>query len=265
MAFEKIGNLSLSMPYGSLLNCLGIQPVFHADYYIPTSFLGFVYRMATQDNKKGQMKYLMKFRLGEENKEIIDNKFHISEAPKKVIDTIMANSFTLKHNTPLNVLLNDDDLLKETIYYYLKRIELYTSLGCGNFVITSNQDLYYKKFFTSNEISNFNIYLVKDSLLPRNILLLGHKSSNSFGNPYVASPLIDKKHFDEICSMNGINIKDFPYRMNKRYPMIDRQLNLYSLYQSYLDNVQVPYWYIETFRNPTKTRQKAYYTTLFFD
>ena len=65
--------------------------------------------------------------------------------------------------------------------------------------------------------------------------------------------------------MNGINIKDFPYRMNKRYPMIDRQLNLYSLYQSYLDNVDVPYWYIETFRNPTKTRQKAYYTTLFFD
>jgi hypothetical protein len=177
----------------------------------------------------------------------------------------MANSFTLKHNTPLNVLLNNDDLLKETIYYYLKRIELYTSLGCGNFVITSNQDLYYKKFFTSNEISNFNIYLVKDSLLPRNILLLGHKSSNSFGNPYVASPLIDKKHFDEICAMNGINIKDFPYRMNKRYPMIDRQLNLYSLYQSYLDNVDVPYWYIETFRNPTKTRQKAYYTTLFFD
>ena len=38
MAFEKIGNLSLSMPYGSLLNCLGIQPIFHTDYYIPTSF-----------------------------------------------------------------------------------------------------------------------------------------------------------------------------------------------------------------------------------
>lgn len=46
---------------------------------------------------------------------------------------------------------------------------------------------------------------------------------------------------------------------------IDKYLTLYSLYQSYLDNVDVPYWYIETFNNPVKTRQKAYYTTLFFD
>lgn len=260
-----IANLSLSMPHGSLLNCLGIQPVFHTNYHINTSFLGFVYRMATQGNKKGQMKYLMKYRLGEENKEIIDNKFHISKAPQRVIDTIMRNSFTLKHNTPLNILLDNDSLLKETIYYYLKRIELYTSLGCGNFVITSNQKLYYKKFFTTNEIKNFNIYLVNDSLLPNNILLLGHKNSNSFGNPYVAAPLIDKNHFDDICSMNGIDVKNFPYRMDKRFPIIDRQLNLYSLYQSYLDNVDVPYWYIETFRNPVKTRQKAYYTTLYFD
>ena len=265
MGFEKIANLNLSMPYGSLLNCLGIQPVFHTNFNISTSFLGFVYRMATQVNKKGQMKYLMKYRLGEENKEIIDNKFHISEAPKRVIDTILKNSFTFKHNTPLNVLLNNDDLLKETIYYYLKRIELYTSLGCGNFVITSNQDLYYKKFFTSNEIKNFNIYLVQETLLPKNIVLLGHKNSNSFGCPYVAAPLIDKNHFDEICSMNRINLKDIPYKMDKRYPITEHQLNLYSLYQSYLDNVEVPYWYIETFRNPTKTRQQAYYTTLYFD
>jgi hypothetical protein len=134
----------------------------------------------------------------------------------------MKNSFTLKHNTPLDVLLNNDNLLKETIYYYLKRIELYTSLGCGNFVVTSNQKLYYKKMFTNNEIGNFNMYLVNDSLLPNNILLLGHKNSNSFGNPYVAAPLIDKNHFDEICSMNEINIKKFPYKMNKRYPITDR-------------------------------------------
>ena len=79
-----IANLSLSMPHGSLLNCLGIQPVFHTNYHITTSFLGFVYRMATQVNKKGQMKYLMKYRLGEENKEVIDNKFHISEAPQNL-------------------------------------------------------------------------------------------------------------------------------------------------------------------------------------
>ena len=265
MNFVKIGNLNLSMPYGSLLNCFGIQPIFHSNFNINTSFLGFVYRMATQLNKKGQMKYLMKYRLGEENKEIIDNKFHINEAPKKVIDTILRNSFALKHNTPLNELLKDNALLKETLYYYLKRIELYTSLGCGNFIITSNNDLYVKKFFTGTEIPNFNIYLVKESLLPQNILLLGHKNSNAFGSPYVAAPLIDKNHFDEICSMNGINVKDIPYNMNKRFPIIEHRLNLYSLYQSYLDNVEVPYWYIETFRNPTKTRQQAYYTTLYFD
>lgn len=65
--------------------------------------------------------------------------------------------------------------------------------------------------------------------------------------------------------MNNINLNDIGYDMSLLNPLIDRQLNLYSLYQSYLDNVDVPYWYIETFNNPTKTRQKAYYTTLYFD
>ena len=54
----------------------------------------------------------------------------------------------------------------------------------------------------------------------------------------------------------------------KRLPVIsdgDLPKEKVSEVMKYLDNVEVPYWYIETFRNPTKTRQKAYYTTLYFD
>lgn len=260
-----LSNLSLSMPTGSLLNCFGIQPVFHTDYKIDTSFLGFVYRVATQTNRTGTMKYSMKYRIGEENDEIIKNKFHIDEAPKAVIDTILRNSFTLKHNTPLAELLSDDKLLKETLYYYLKRIELYISVGSGNFIITSLSELYYKHLFIQSEIGNFQLYIVPERLLPRNVMILGHKNTNSFGTPIVAAPLIDKPHFDSICEMNNIRLSDFGYDMKKQWSITERYFDIYSLYQSYLDNVEVPYWYIEKFNNPTKNRQKAYYTTLYFD
>lgn len=97
------------------------------------------------------------------------------------------------------------------------------------------------------------------------MVIVGHKNSSAHANPYTAVPLIDKKHFDEICQMNGIRLDDIQVNTNKKLPMIDKYMNIYSLYQSYLDNVDVPYWYIETYNNPVKNRQKAYYTTLFFD
>ena len=96
-------------------------------------------------------------------------------------------------------------------------------------------------------------------------MILGHHNTDVFRSPYVACPLIDEKHFNEICELNGINLKDIGFNKDLRYPLIDKYVSLYTLYQSYLDNVDVPYWYIEDFGNPVKTRQKAYYTTLFFD
>jgi hypothetical protein len=119
--------------------------------------------------------------------------------------------------------------------------------------------------FLGSEIQNYTPYLVSETLLPRNIVIIGHKNLNAFCNPFVAAPIIDKKHFTQICRLNNIDVKDFETNPNKPYPLIEKHLNLYSLYQSYLDNVEVPYWYIETFHDKPKTRQIAYYTTLYFD
>lgn len=258
-------NLSLSVQYGSLINCLGIQPVFHKNGFIEKSFYGFAYRMSNVNNKAGTMKTMLKYRINEENDIILNNKFHVSQATANIVNVIKNNSFTLKHNGSLDDLMNNKSLLKETIYYYLKRIELYISLGHGNFLITSRKDLYNARLFTASEIYNYTTYLVDEKLLPRNVIIIGHKNSNVYGNPLVISPLIDENHFDSICELNGISLDDYKINGKLRYPMISRYENIFSLYQSYLDNVEVPYWYIETFNNPVKNRQKAYYTTLYFD
>lgn len=258
--------IQLTFPQISLINCLGIQPIFHDNYKIDESYLGFVYRNASHKNRGGTMRYAIKSRIGDENDIIIKNKFHISEATSKIIRFIGNNCFTLKHNGSLDELMKNDDLLKETLWYYLKRIELYISVGQGNFLITSRKDLYNKKLFSAQEIANFQIHLVDEKLLPRDTILIGHKNCNVFCNPYAICPLIDKKHFDEICKLNKINLRDFDVIDKKsRYPLMDRRLNLFSLYQSYLDNVKVQEWYIEQFNNPTETKQKSYYTLVKFD
>ena len=253
------------MPYGSLLNCLGIQPIFHENGKIEQSYIGFVNRIATSSTPEGFMKYHIASRIGNENDVIIENKFHISRQNEVIVNFLKNNSFTLKHNASLDELMQNHNLLKETLHYHLKRIELYISLGCGNFIITSRDDLYNEKLFLNTEIRDFQVYLVNENLLPKNVLILGCKGKTSFSNPYVACPLIDKSHFDELCYLNNIDISSFIFDRKARYPIYEKQMNLYSLYQSYLDNIEVPYWYIEKFNEPTTPRQKAYYTTLYFD
>lgn len=258
--------ISLRVPNNSILNCLGIQPVFQEKGFIDSSFLGFVYRVANCKNHAGSMHNMMKFRLGKDNDQILKNIFHKNDSNKRIVDTLLNNSFTLKHNVPLDTLLQNDELLKETLLYYFERIRYYISIGKGNFIITSRLDLYNKRLFTAKQAKNLEMYLVDENILPKNMIIVGHKNNHVFANPYIAVPIIDKTHFNDLCSMNGINLNqlnDIDAKM--RYPMIEKYLNLYSLYQSYLDNVEIPYWYIETFRNPTSARQKAYYTTLFFD
>ena len=225
--------------------------------------------MGTQNYSIGRMQYLSKYRIGEENDCIFKNKFHIKDAEKEVVRFFLKQrTFTFKQNCSLDEMLKDEneEKLKEILLLHLYRIKYYTMMCIGNFIITSNKKLYNKSLIKTKEVQNFMMYLVDEKLLPKNVLILGHSPTNSFRSPYVVCPLIDKNHFDSICDMNGINLSDYDIINPKdRYPLTERGLNLYSLYQSYLDNVEVPYWYIEDFGYPVKTRQKAYYTTLFFD
>ena len=268
MSSRYIGQISLKLKGKNILNCFGMQPVFVENNTIPQSFLATIYRAGTGVYKTGKMHQFNSYRIGKENDVILQNAFHVSKADEEVVRLLLnQRTFTFKQNANLDELMKDENhsKLKEIILMHFERIRYYTMMCQGNFIITSRKDLYNKSLFICSEVYNFEIYLVDESILPRNILILGHGDYNSFRTPYIACPLFDKNYFDELCEMNRINLNSMKINSKSRYPLIEKQLNLYSLYQSYLDNVEVPYWYIETFRNPVKTRQKAYYTTLFFD
>lgn len=261
-------NITLKLSKMHILNCFGMQPMFVKNGKIDESFVGFVYRVGSKLNVTGKQQQLHKWRLGEENNEILRNAFHINDADRNVVKTLLQDrTFTFKQNGNLDDLMTPEKfpLLKDILLMHMKRIKYYTMMWTGNFIITSRKDLYYSNPFALKDVKEYTPYLVSEDLLPRNVLILGHSNNNSFMTPYVACPLFDKEIFDDLCSMNNIDVRQFEINPSKRYPLIEKQLNLYSLYQSYLDNIEVPYWYIETFRNPVKTRQKAYYTTLFFD
>ena len=261
MAFNSF--LTLTSKQCPLFNCFGIQPIFVDNNYIPKSFLGFAYRV--NNNKGGTMKYDILYRKGQQNEVILKNSFHIKDGCYNVIKTIRNNSFSFKHNGSLDDLMKNRKLLKQTLLYYMERIHYYVTVGKGNFIITSRKDLYNTQIFTSVQVRDFEIYLVGEDLLPRNMIILGHKNYSVYGSPYVACPLINKQHFDQLLQLNNINQSDFKIDTSLQYPMYSHYQDLYYLYQSYLDNVDIPYWYIETFNNPTTSRQKAYYITLLFD
>lgn len=197
------------------------------------------------------------YRIGNENDCILKNAFHISTAEENVVKLLLnQRTFTYKQNANLDELMRDEnhDKLKEILLMHFERTRYYTMMCQGNFIITSRKDLYNKSLFINAEVHNFEIYLVDEKILPKNILILGHSNSSSFRTPYIACPLINKNHFDDICKINNIDLNSFSVNPKSKYPLIEKHLNLYSLYQSYLDNVEVPYWYIETFNNPVKTR-----------
>lgn len=257
--------LSLALKNRNIINCFGIQPIFIENGKADDNFLSFVYRVGNSFNKVGVMSHMSVRR---DSDVILKNKFHINDAPSVVVNTLLNNrTFTFKQKASLDELMEpkNHEKLKETILIHLERIRYYTMMCMGNFLITSRKDLYNRRLFTAKEVLNFEQYLVSEDLLPRNIIILGHRNRNVYRCPYLACPLIDKNHFDDICYMNGIDIDDFPFDKKLRYPIIEKYKNLYSLYQSYLDNVDVPYWYIETFNKEPISRQKAYYSTLFFD
>ena len=117
-------------------------------------------------------------------------------------------TFSFKQNCNLDKLLEpkNHSKLKEILLMHLERIKYYTMMCKGNFIITSRNDLYNTRLFTNTEVRNFEIYLVNEKLLPKNVLILGHSPFNSFRSPYVACPLIDKNHFNELCKVNNIDI-----------------------------------------------------------
>lgn len=130
---------------------------------------------------------------------ILKNAFHINDSSKVVINTLLDNrTFTFKQNASLENLLQPENhsKLKEIIFTHFERIRYYTMMCQGNFIITSHPKLYNTRLFTTKEVPNHYCYLVDEKLLPKNVIILGHCNLNSFCTPYVACPLIDKKHFD---------------------------------------------------------------------
>jgi hypothetical protein len=121
------------------------------------SFLGFTYRLANLF-ERGKMKYLFKYY--DETDEPIKKSFSFKDSTKNVLNLLLNNSFTLKHNGCLDNLMENTKLLKETIMFYLERIHYYTVMCKGNFLITSRSDLYNTVMFPVNQVANFMMYLV---------------------------------------------------------------------------------------------------------
>ena len=128
-----------------------MQPLFVENNQIHESFLGFIYRMGTKNNPTGVQHQLHKYRLGDENNEILKNAFHISQADRMVVNTLLnERTFTFKQNANLDSLLKDEneEKLKEIILLHFERIKYYTMMCKGNFIITSRKELYNKNLFT---------------------------------------------------------------------------------------------------------------------
>ena len=258
-----MGALQLNAPEGSLLNCLGIQPIFIKDDFIERSSLTSVYHWHNKKNPIGITKYQAKVRRGEENKPILKNAFHISVADYEVVQTILSNSDHFETEETYEELMNNKKLLKEKILYQATYIKARTNYAKANFFISSNAELLKNLSFKFTELNNLKKYLVTENIIPKNQLIIGLRENSCFANPIIACPIIDKTDFDEVCHKNGLDYDNMRPDYSKKYPLLERELDRYEILQQYMDVRQPKYWYIETFKsNQRKTR--APYITIHF-
>lgn len=259
-----IGSLQLNAPEGSLLNCLGIQPIFHKDGFIERSSLCSVYHRHSKKHPTGVTKFQAKIRRGEENNEILKNAFHYRVADYEVVQTLLKNSDHYVLEDSLEFLLNNKNLLKEKILYQATYIKARTNYAKGNFFISSNKRLLDTLKFKFTELYHLEKYFVDESIMPNNLLIIGLRESNNFANSIIASPLIDKNDFDKVCKLNDLDPDNMVPNYKKKYPFLERELDRYQIYQEYIDYKRPDYWYIQTFAC-SERRTSAPYITIHFN
>jgi hypothetical protein len=259
----EIGCLQLNAPEGSLLNCFGIQPIFHKDGFIEKSSLYSVYHRHNKKNPIGLTRCQMKIRKNENNNCILKNAFHYRVSDYEVVQTLLKNSDHYEMDQPLSELIQNKKLLKEKILYQATYIKARTNYAKANFFISSNKELLDTLTFKFTELIGLKKYLVSESLLPKNLLILGLRENTNYANSIIACPILDKKDFDEVCRLNGVDIYNMRPNYSKKYPLLERELDRYEIYQEYINHKLPEYWYIETFNLPQR-RVEAPYITIHF-
>lgn len=258
-----IGSLQLNAPEGSLLNCLGIQPIFYKDDLIERSSLTSIYHRHNKQNPTGVTKYQVKIRTAKENKHIFKKSFSFKDADKNVIQVLLENSDHFGLDEPLSSLLENKKLLKEKVLFQVTYIKARTNFSKANFFISSNKELLDKLSFKFTEIKGLKKYLVPETILDSKLLIIGLRESACFANPIIAAPLIDGNEFDKICKLNDIDFYGMRPDYSKKYPLLERELDKYAIIQEYINHKVPEYWYIETFNN-IQRKTKAPYITIHF-
>ena len=259
----EIGCLQLNAPEGSLLNCFGIQPIFHRDGFIEKSSLYSIYHRHNKKNPTGVTKCQNKIRRGDENKDILKNCFHYSVSDYEVIQTLLRYSDHFELEDPLDYLLKNKKVLKEKVLYQATYIKARTNFAKANFFISSNKELLDNLTYKFTELHHLKKYLVSEKLLPKNLLILGLRENTNYANSIIAAPILDKNDFDRICKLNGIDIYSMRPDYSKKYPLLERELERYTIYQEYINYKLPEYWHIETFNCPQR-RVEAPYITIHF-
>lgn len=272
MAVEKscgdntlMGSLQLNAPEGSLLNCLGIQPIFIKDDFIERSSLCSVYHRHNKKNPTGLTKFQAKVRRGDENKVILKNCFPYEDADYEVIQKLLRYSDHFETEESLNYLMLPENkkLLKDKVLYQATYIKARTNFTKANFFISSNADLLKNLSFKFTELGKLKKYLIGENLLPKNQLIIGLRESSCFANPIIASPIIDRNDFDRICSLNDIDFDNMRPDFSKKYPLLERELDRYEIIQQYIDACPPKYWHIEIFNSPQR-KTRSHYITIHF-
>lgn len=246
----------------SLLNCLGMQPIFveRNQYGVTQIPLIDIFCVERQQNKKipmGKMKLFT--RRTRNNIDVLHKSIYDSQSDNAVINVLLRNSSQYRSNIPLS----DIKHLKEQILYHGHLLKLKNAMMKANFLISSNEKLLNELRFKFTELK-LTKYLVDEKDLPKNILIMGLRELNTFLNPICACPLFDKELWNKWIQFNNLShiISSRHYDMTSQLPIVNKYVDVYELYQHFINQNKVEKWYIHEFTEATTSN---FYTTLIFD
>lgn len=243
--------LKLHVPNYPILSFLGIQPYFMKDNILERNVIFSISRLYNKkSNVYGNFMIQNKVRTASDMEYVKKRRIHYTNLEKYIVYNFYEKGMQFFSDKPWYVKAKEKTL-KEEVLFLIHLMKYKNYITKGNGLISSNQALLDSLNFRFTEVQNLMRYKTSPEYLPENVLLVISRGMTNFDTPYIATPLIDRKFYNDFLKENDLPEEyELDYASNNnKFRHIKWYSNIIANQQAFLDKYMPDYWLVEKVMN----------------